>query len=118
MRKHRVNLNEIRGTTEEGRRRDFDVDFRPLQTHNKERWLGVASAWLSGRRPGRVKLVQVEGIYFVDDGHHRISVAKAMGQDEIEADVVTLLVEGTGVRPAAAGGRRYADAHPLQTAAA
>ncbi|MCB8986520.1 MAG: ParB N-terminal domain-containing protein [Ardenticatenaceae bacterium] len=36
-----------------------------------------------------VDLVQVGDTYFVMDGHHRISVAQAMGQDEIEASVIT-----------------------------
>jgi hypothetical protein len=35
-----------------------------------------------------VELVRVEDIYFVQDGHHRISVARAMGQTCIEAEVV------------------------------
>jgi hypothetical protein len=36
-----------------------------------------------------VELIQVGSVYFVRDGHHRISVARAMGQQEIEA-VVTV----------------------------
>lgn len=90
-----VDINQIMGTIAGGRGRDFDIDFRPLQQHNKERWLGVATAWLSGRRLGRVKLVQVGNIFFVKDGHHRISVAKAMGEQEVEAEVVMLLGKGT-----------------------
>ncbi len=90
-----VDLDMILGTAADGRAQDFDVNFRPLQTHNKERWLGVAAAWLNGRRLGCVKLVQVGDIFFVEDGHHRISVAKAMGEHVIEAQVVCLLGSGT-----------------------
>ncbi len=90
-----IDLDTVLGTASDGRAQDFDVDFRPLQTHNKERWLGVAAAWISGRRLGRVKLVQVGDIFFVEDGHHRISVAKAMGEKVIEAEVVRILGSGT-----------------------
>jgi hypothetical protein len=34
-----------------------------------------------------VNLVQINNLYFVRDGHHRISVARMMGQVEIEAEV-------------------------------
>jgi hypothetical protein len=96
-----IDLDMILGTTADGRAQDFDVDFRPTQTHNKERWLGVAAAWIGGRRLGRVKLVQVDDIFFVEDGHHRISVAKAMGEQAIEAVVVRILGSGTLTAPVA-----------------
>jgi hypothetical protein len=41
-----------------------------------------------------VKLIRVEEIYFVRDGHHRISVARALGQRTIEAQVVVWQVSG------------------------
>ncbi len=47
-----IDLDKIKGTAADGRAQDFDIEFRPLQKHNKERWLGVAAAWLSGRRLG------------------------------------------------------------------
>lgn len=96
-----IDLDMILGTAADGRAQDFDADFRPMQTHNKERWLGVAAAWISGRRLGRVKLVQVGDIFFVEDGHHRVSVAKAMGEQVIEAEVVRILGSGTLSAPAA-----------------
>jgi hypothetical protein len=34
-----------------------------------------------------VELIQVGDVYFVRDGHHRISVARMMGQDSIDAEV-------------------------------
>jgi hypothetical protein len=99
-----IDLDMVQGTASEGRVLDFDIDFRPLQGHNKDRWLGIAAAWISGRRLGRVKLVQVGDIFFVEDGHHRISVAKAMGDRVIEAEVVRLL--GRGILPAQAASER------------
>jgi hypothetical protein len=34
-----------------------------------------------------VDLIELGDVYFVNDGHHRISVAKMLGQREIEAQV-------------------------------
>ena len=39
-------------------------------------------------------LVQVGDIYFVRDGHHRISVAQALGQTDIDARVTIWQVTG------------------------
>jgi len=83
-----VAISKIRGS--EGRSEDFDQEFHPLKLHNQGRWLGVAAARQRGVVLPPVDLIQIGGIYFVRDGHHRISVAKAFGQDEIEADVTVL----------------------------
>jgi hypothetical protein len=81
-----VPIDRIRGS--ENRSTDFDVDFNPLGDHNKRRWLSVARAWQRGVALPPVELIQVDGVYFVRDGHHRISVARAMGQLHVEARVV------------------------------
>jgi hypothetical protein len=80
-----VPICQIRGS--QGRCNDFDRNFYPLQDHLKSRWLGVATARQLGLTLPPVELVQVGDTYFVRDGHHRISVAKAMGQLEINAEV-------------------------------
>jgi hypothetical protein len=72
----------------EGRTGDFDRRFYPLQEHTKNRWLGVALALLKGTVLPPVRLIQVGEIYFVEDGHHRISVARALGQTYVDAEVV------------------------------
>jgi hypothetical protein len=41
-----------------------------------------------------VELIQVGDLYFVRDGHHRISVARAVGQRYIEAEVTAWQVSG------------------------
>jgi len=80
-----VPLRQIQGS--QGRCHDFDRNFYPLQNHLKSRWLGVAAARQLGKALPLVELIQVGDIYFVRDGHHRISVARALGQIEIEAEV-------------------------------
>lgn len=80
-----VPIRQIRGS--QGRCADFDRNFCPLQAHTRSRWLRVAAARRLGVALPLVELVQVGDVYFVRDGHHRISVARALGQTEIEAEV-------------------------------
>jgi hypothetical protein len=51
--------------------------------------VGVATAFFSPVSLPPVELVQVGDIYFVRDGHHRISVLRALKQDFLEAKVTT-----------------------------
>jgi hypothetical protein len=88
-----VSIDRIRGS--EGRVHDFDCNFDPLKDHNRERWLGIAEARDQGKALPPVALIQVGDLYFVRDGHHRISVARARGQLEIEATVIVWQVDGT-----------------------
>lgn len=89
----KVPLGQIRGSSGHGRSRDFDADFRPLNSYSMSRWLSVATAWQLGTRLPPVSLVQVGDIYFVEDGHHRISVANALGLEEIEATVTVWQID-------------------------
>ena len=87
-----VLISQIRGS--EGRSRYFDRDFNPLYDRARGRWLNIATARQQGKHLPAVVLVQVGDIYFVKDGHHRISVARAMGQSDIEARVTIWQVTG------------------------
>jgi len=87
-----VPIRHIRGS--EGRCGDFDADFRPLQEHSRDRWVGIATARERGRTLPPVELVQIGDLYFVRNGHHRISVGRAMGQEHIEAEVTVWEVVG------------------------
>jgi hypothetical protein len=86
-----VRMEKIRGS--EGRCNDFDRDFYPLQEHTAGRWRSIARAREMGKPLPPVDLVQVGDTYFVLDGHHRISVARTMGQMAIEAKVTEWQVE-------------------------
>jgi hypothetical protein len=87
-----VPIRQIRGSN--GRSDDFDCDFNPLQDYNKERWLNVIAARWQGKALPPIELAEVRGVYFVLDGHHRISVAQALGQQDIEAKVIVWQVTG------------------------
>ncbi len=81
-----VAIDTICGSEE--RADDFDDFFRPLAGHNRDRWVSVAEARLRGVQMPPVQLIEVGGRYFVRDGHHRISVAKALGESYVDAEVV------------------------------
>ena len=83
-----VPLTQIRGSASTGRERDFDLDFYPLQEHDQARWKSVAVVWQMGLSLPAIQLIQVGQIYFVQDGHHRVSVARALGQKYIDAAVM------------------------------
>jgi hypothetical protein len=87
-----VSIERIKGS--EGRCTDFDCDFNPVQDHSQERWLRVARARQEDKFLPPVELVQVGDVYFVLDGHHRLSVARALGQRSIEAEVTVWQVKG------------------------
>lgn len=80
-----VPIDAIAGS--ENRVRDFDRWFNPQRPHVSERWIGVATAYGQAVVLPPVQLIEVGGCYYVRDGHHRISVARANGQRSIEAEV-------------------------------
>ena len=80
-----VLINQIRGT--EGRSEDFDAGFSLLNERSKSRWMSIATARQFGTPMPPVELIQVGNTYFVRDGHHRISVALAFGEEAIDAEV-------------------------------
>jgi hypothetical protein len=80
-----VTIAKIHGS--EGRSQDFDAAFRPTHNRTQERWVSIATAQKLDVALPPVELIQVGDVYYVRDGHHRISVAKALGQMVIEAEV-------------------------------
>jgi len=66
---------------------EFDRKFRPLHKKQRERWTNV---WVLHAQKGwePIAVHQIDGLYFVEDGHHRISVARELGLDTIEASVM------------------------------
>lgn len=92
--KQLVAISQIRGSASKGRSHDFDANFRPLNPHNEARWQSVYGARQRGLKLSPVMLIQVGRVYFVEDGHHRISVAKARGEQAIEAKVSIWRVAG------------------------
>lgn len=80
-----VALQDIAGS--EGRSEDFDARFRPLTAHIRDRWVNIYMAWQQGVTLPPVNLVKVENVYYIRDGNHRVSVARFLGQNHIDAEV-------------------------------
>ena len=68
----------------------FDTQFHPLKHGTRQRWVGIMMARRSGLSLPPVKLIRVGDAYFVRDGHHRVSVARALAEEYIEAEVTVL----------------------------
>ena len=86
--RQQVPLDRIVGST--GRATDFDLAFYPRRRATDERWLTVAQARYRGKDLPPVLLYQVGQAYFVEDGNHRISVARANGDAFITAQVIEI----------------------------
>ena len=71
----------------EGRYRSFTKRFLPLAEDLRDRWKKVNQAHYFRRDLPPVELYKVGDVYFVRDGHHRVSVARTKGLRHIEAIV-------------------------------
>jgi len=80
-----IPLDKIVGSV--GRYRDFTRSFLPRTTSSRQRWarLRTLATGLRGWPP--IEVFQVGDVYFVRDGNHRVSVARALGMQTIEAYV-------------------------------
>ncbi|GAH15384.1 unnamed protein product, partial [marine sediment metagenome] len=77
-----VPLDQIVGSV--GRYRDFTRTFLPRSDGLRERWATVEDRVKEGGLPP-VELYKVGDAYFVRDGNHRVSVARAQNVSDIEA---------------------------------
>jgi hypothetical protein len=71
---------------------NFDRHFRPTSQVPRDRFQRIAISLRCGRGMDPVELYHCGGEYFVLDGHHRIAVARALGERSVWAMI-------TEVRP-------------------
>jgi hypothetical protein len=92
-----ISVESVVGSVD--RTRDFDRRFRPTSGRSRERWEQVAAAVRRGQPMPPISVYRVGDLHFVRDGHHRVSVARALGQRLIEADVteVRTRMPATGI---------------------
>jgi hypothetical protein len=64
---------------------DFDADFRPTTDRVSSRWQRLARAHRDGRPLPPVAVLERPDGYYILDGRHRVSVARAFGQRDIDA---------------------------------
>jgi hypothetical protein len=83
--KRTVPLAQIQGGV--GRCSEFDREFMPAKSSVEERWKRIDRAFQRGEELPLVSLYKIGGLYFVLDGHHRVSVARYHGAEWIDAYV-------------------------------
>ena len=74
----------------EGRYRDFNKSFLPKRESLRGRWTSIDKAHLKQVTLPAIRLYEIGGVYFVRDGNHRVSVARAQGVAFIDAEVTSL----------------------------
>jgi hypothetical protein len=79
-----IPLERIIGSVDRGA--DFDRSFRPLAPHLRDRWINIyLLAGEAGWPP--IRVLQAGERFYVEDGHNRVSVARRLGMQMIQAEV-------------------------------
>jgi nucleotide-binding universal stress UspA family protein len=83
-----IPLNKIVGSV--ARYKDFTRSFLPKRDADQERWAGLRAAMddMVGIPP--IELYQVGDAYFVQDGNHRVSIARRLNSKTITAYVIEI----------------------------
>jgi hypothetical protein len=81
-----IPLDSIVGTVDRGHR-EFDREFRPATASVRGRWERIAAARRRGEELPPIEVFRIGDLHFVQDGHHRVSVARSLGDTVIEARV-------------------------------
>ena len=80
-----VEVSKIVGSV--GKHEQFDMNFMPLSRASVEKWKRIDRAFRLGQELPPVSLLEQGGDYFVNDGNHRVSVARFHGVEWIDAEV-------------------------------
>jgi len=83
-----IPLEKVIGS--EGRYHDFTLAFFPRKEMLRSRWQSIDEAHLHQVILPPISVYKLGDSYFVRDGNHRVSVAKAQGVEFIDAEVVEL----------------------------
>ena len=86
-----IPLDSIVGTVD--RAREFDRAFRPTSQRVRERWERINLAQRTGKAMPPIDVYRIGDMHFVKDGHHRVSVARALGHTDINAYVTEVLTQ-------------------------
>jgi hypothetical protein len=93
-----IRLDSVVGSVD--KTRAFDRYFRPTSGRVRQRWERLAIATRRGESVPPIDVYRIGDLHFVRDGHHRVSVAHALGLETIEATVTDVLtrIEPNGIR--------------------
>ena len=93
-----IAIDSIVGSVDGAKTLAFDRCFRPPRW-SRGRWIQMCLAVRRGTEMPPIAVYRVGGEHFVRDGHHRVSVNRALGGQAIDADVVVLEQPGRSTRP-------------------
>jgi hypothetical protein len=99
-----IRLDAVTGTVDSWR--DFDRRFRPTSNRVRQRWERLDLAQRRGAAIPPIDVYLIRDMYFVKDGHHRVSVAVATRQKSIEA-YVTEVRTGVSAAGISSGDLRF-----------
>ena len=85
-----IAVASIVGTVDPHKAEAFDAEFRP-PPYGRQRWCQMFHAVQAGAALPPISVYRHAGLHYVRDGHHRVSVARALGVVEIDADVTELV---------------------------
>jgi hypothetical protein len=81
-------VDEIVGSVSDNRK--FDDCFNPRASASEDRWIRLYVGVINGDPIPPIRVYRIGRAYYVEDGHHRVSVARAVGQMMIEAEVIEI----------------------------
>jgi hypothetical protein len=82
-----IPVSSIVGTVD--RNGDFDRDFLPRRSAMEGRWNRVEQVVEGGTAPPIV-VYELEGRYFLVDGHHRVAIARQRGIEYLDAEITSI----------------------------
>ena len=82
-----IAVSSIVGTVD--RNGDFDRDFLPRRSAMEDRWNRVEQVVEEGKAPPIV-VYELEGRYFLVDGHHRVAIARQRGIEYLDAEITSI----------------------------
>jgi len=82
-----IPIEKIVGTVD--RSHEFDRHFLPRRGDIEERWRRVELAFPDNDFPP-IEVYEVDGKYFLIDGHHRVAVARQRGVEFIDAEIIRI----------------------------
>jgi hypothetical protein len=84
-----IDVDSIVGSVD--RTTGFDRLFRPTSDEVESRFARVDAALRAGEQVPPIDVYRVGDVHFVQDGHHRVAVARALAWETITAHVVEVL---------------------------
>ena len=88
---HEIPLDAIVGSV--GRCSDYTRSFHPIRDNDLDRWASVNDALAAAKSLPAINVYQLGDLFFVVDGHHRVSAARQQGRTTIQAWVMRVATD-------------------------